>query len=730
MTMTAATRKKKMSKTHYNVITWDGEIFKQKKTLYDCHEQEHDSIRKTISLIPVVGREKLYFGFPDTFGSQTQENFLFKDKFFACSLNSTFARMHLTQDETTPPLHANSLLKNLKDRSNPIQACMDMKEKYAVLLMSEQDDCLFPTSGSLQSDLELYAATSNGFWGMAYAEFFRFLNFFGAHSHELLSTFGVGFSLNHGSLPVIYETNKVHPDVATALDKIVAWVEKVESLTMCLLNPIGMQHMLPVHELHNITGEVSDVVYSCVFRFLKKREAQVVLAWKRVTDLIATIRKCFKIATLFSAHLSRLSFRMRSDIMFTEETLQAAKAEDPVLFGYKLRSADLYRQVDRSIPFTGYTPFNFTYFCFLLSTHTGVDILDYLPPFQKTRVIVQRMTAKKDDPSFNAQKYMSFLNCCFGVKHADTMKRITLRQQKEWFASKSVCGLKDDFPTVVNVYEYLPYLVIVSRADHAFFGRKRQKVSSDFYFSDLLVGDGRSENSLFGTWTSITKTFFWEFNCKKRSVKVRSVDEDFIYTSKARVTMSKAVKSVAAFFRLSKRKRLEWKFRSFVARSLRRQQTREQKAVFAECARRAFHIQKKIDAEKHLVFPNTNNPAAAFPEKMDMARQQHALVENNLQDLCRRLEYFLVYNIDNDVYLQSWMTCDFWIPVDVFCVPESFPSLQHIFLFFVPSLAQAHRRVVICRAVILDAVRRSDILEAFVCDKNDLKSYVRRKQYF
>jgi hypothetical protein len=301
------------------------------------------------------------------------------------------------------------------------------------------------------------------------------------------------------------------------------------------------------------------------------------------------------------------------------------------------------------------------------------------------------------------------------------------------------------------------------------FRAARNKAKAHIPYSVLIPVFARMENAtLYKTrgsetvvheWTIAMRNIYLDFNSARaarappRPVAPRAFFR-YIKTTTLRQKLSRVIRQTTAIARGARTQRIALRLAEFVARVAERNKAREimsrvfgqlrkrsdaslaerertealairarMKEVYKTAARQSRLRQTSKAIDDELV---QQVSSIARPEKLTELLHfqnfelQRLLAEANLQDLRRRLEFFLITNIQRDAFLKSWMLDGGWIPIDVFCMAEAFPSLQPVLFFFVPDLERTK-----CRAVVLDAACRSQFIQIQVFEKTTLKANLR-----
>ncbi|CAK9081207.1 unnamed protein product, partial [Durusdinium trenchii] len=255
----------------------------------------------------------------------------------------------------------------------------------------------------------------NSFWGMFYAEYNHIVNYFLRHRNKLLP-----------------RAFRVDDRIAPVLDGIVSFVAVVTENTPCQIIPVGLQDKMPEHvgriekELQrlretmcgptSLLGPCHDRDGSAILpppegappllgkvvvwrearlkrargapiRRLTGEAGEMVEAWGDLRDMVINLQNIYEAVSLQTAFLDdATSTSGHEREVYTTETVNAARAEDPVMYGYMLRTADTERVARSNRPIgLGFMPFPFAGFIAKLCKMTSVPLYDYASPIYNIR---------------------------------------------------------------------------------------------------------------------------------------------------------------------------------------------------------------------------------------------------------------------------------------------------------------------------------------------------------
>lgn len=714
----------------------------------------------TISIQPVPGRpkkrdniktfafretspSKLLFGGHEQMGSIADDTFNPREHLHDLS-NSTTAKFNLMCENEEKRLTLKSVMSSpqIASITNKYEKCFALKKEFRNRLTEYNNDSVLPVFGTLDETIYFYAASHNGAWAMFYAEFYQFINFFSTLSTVLLVN-NLGFIetfTDESVFPTALDDRNACPHVLAALDSIVRFISEIENRTMCLLQPVGLQHMTVMDDLVELLTEVIKSVKTSMPKFLKKvninTNVKTHITWRRAVDLLETCLVALKIACMFSALVSHFVKQVREDILFSAETINTARLEDPIGYGYKLRKAEIARFFLNGKS-GGYVPFDFYRFINFFSRFTKIDFLDYLPCFRRAKLFIQttaenNMTfwhsnISRKTSKFDPSVYFHCLYRSFGTRHEQTIKRFMMRMKEEAMRYSSGCENlgKRIIESELDPVDYPAILLLFSRNDQV--KTAGEKISAETFYQDLFT-KGRSEGTLWRTWVHIAKATFLEFNVLQNGFYSKEIDFSRIYKEQKRIKSEKATKAkLGIFYRLTantakikKQFAVFRKMQKLVQLKVLLHKRQLLACVAREAAEKAKAVIKNRKTESLLA------NAAMVQEKEKINYRLRVLeMSNALYDLARRLEYFLILNLPNDHWLLSNTVQDGSplhgaVSIDVFL---NFPSLLPFYKKFKCTTVQS------CRNLLLNATRLSSFIQVLSFDHNSFHAFLRGCQY-
>ena len=642
-------------------------------------------------------------------GSITDDNFVLRTH-IAYPHGSAIAKLDLETERVESELEVKTLISypHIRSIENPFARISAMKRMHRSKVCSYNPDRVLPVFGTLQQTILVYAATSNAAWGMFYAEFYRFVNFFCMHSTLLLIE-PLGFKDvyldKHCVFPNHLDDSNSCPLVAASLDAIVVFITFIAENTVCLLQPVGLQHMLPATDTFlPVLERTLGIVKANACRFLKKvpitGRAKTHIAWKHSIELLETCLVCLRFACMFKDLLVHFVTKRREDIHFSQEDIDDAKSKHPIGYGYKLRGAELARSLITRKQ-GGFVPFDFYKFVNIFARFTKVDFIDYLPCFRRHQLFIQTNTENKitfihSNSSFARSKfdptaYFSCIYRSFGNKHAETIKKFTMRMKQEAFEYSSgtqiVSSVLDEN---IQPRDYPGILILFARNDQMVAAGERP--TQDSFYNDLF-SKGRDEKTLWKHWLHMAKASFLEFNAKWticEEIDFGSIRHDLSIERADKSTKEKLRKVyvlAARAGRACRRGRATARLVRLVKTKYHLVEMMKRSRISKEAAEKGKRMQNNRRVEIGLTRVMQTQAKEKSDYKMRMLE-----MDTVLHDLARRLEYFLVVNLHRDDFLRSQMRADGFVSVDVFL---SFPSLQHIFSFFKCATIESARNVVL-----------------------------------
>ena len=714
----------------------------------------------TISTQPVPGRPKKKdniktFAFRDTasckllFGGHEQMGSIADDTFnprkhLPDLLNSTTGKFHLMCENAEKRLTVKSVASSpeIASITNKYEKCLAVKKVFRTRLTEYNNDGVLPVFGTLDETIYFYASSHNGAWAMFYAEFYQFINFFSTFSTVLLVR-SLGFIetyTDESIFPTKLDDRNACPHVLAALDSIVHFISAIDSRTMCLLQPVGLQHMTTMDDLVDLLSEVIKSVKTNMPRFLRKvninANARTHIFWRRTVDLLETCLVSLKIACMFSALVCHFVKQVREDILFSSQTIYAAKVEDPIGYGYKLRNAEIARFLIHGKT-GGYVPFEFYRFINFFSRFTKIEFLDYLPCFRRAKLFIQttaenNMTfwhsnVSRKTSKFDPTVYFQCMYRSFGTRHEPTIKKFMMRMKEEamrYSSGHEITG-KGILEAELDPADYPAILLLFSRSDQV--KTAGEKISAETFYQDLFT-KGRSEGTLWRTWVHIAKATFLEFNVLQKGVYSKEIDFSAICTEQKRIKAEKTVKAkLSTFYRLTATAaKVRKQFKVF-----RKMQKLVQLKVLLNKQHFLSRVAKAAAEKARAIIKNRKTEslianAAMSQEKEKINHKVRVLEMNNaLHDLARRLEYFLILNLPNDGWLLSQVIQDGSplhgsVSIDVFL---NFPSLRPFYENFKCTTVQS------CRNLLLNATKFSSFIQVLSFENESFHAFLRGCQY-
>lgn len=673
----------------------------------------------------------IMMGGPQRHGSVTLDDFTPRLLHMPC--DDSVGRLGLFADYHKRPLHPRNLIR-FANNEDAIEAAggpysSNFMDKVAIVTMLKnvhRDSSFYsdlPVFDDVVTTLGIYQEHQNAFWGMFYCEFYRLVNHLVRESASLMPE-SLGYKWNKKSIGGVdcgfmsMESDSGVKDerFIEMVDAIMKMVDEIVNMTPCLIHPVGIQHMTPgeiftmetnIHRcLDAICAKNSWLGECCPDTGeMKSRMTRVNFKekshWRLVRHMIINLKWAHHDAGLISSCVGNfVQNNLGLHAAYSTETMEEVQDEDPLMYGYRLRAAELIRNLKENEPIEkGWVPFNYPKFVKHLSARTGVAEIEYLPPYLQLRGAVSMMVGV----STSSATYLAAWNKGLGCRHEHILMNMTERMKAEFM----------DYPTgywygkLHQCYkEYPPLMVIILRLKCADLSEERTASSS---ICDLH----RNKDSaavVFATWgaTLIASTYNssyisgirekddlpmckWKPYNPKPETKVQS--EFLQRLSVMGYFKDKVLPEMAVLVKrreVLKRSILKSKLTRLVRGALSHERLRSfaRKIHLRACLP---EVHEELKSKKRSCIIDTlvgmlkrkREEEKAAQEQIarekaydSMVEKQHLeFLEKMKDDLRKRLEYFVIHNIFNDPHLLSYRNpVDGSFPLEVFF---GFPSLLY-----------------------------------------------------
>ncbi len=651
---------------------------------------------------------RIYLGWPQKNGSLTLDDFLLKKIWHSC--DPIVGKLGLDTDYQFCNLHQVNLLQNIQDtvecaggpysttELNDVSVCRMIKELYRNANVNDE----LPTFGDINNTIDLYASHSNGYWAMFYCEFFRLFNFMLKNS-QYLNSLSLGFEWKEkviGTLGFLFSDKNVKDTYFLKMsDSVICLIDKIVSLTPCMLEPIGLQHMM-ASNFKSIENLINDCVEflnskSCWLNRPVSLQHKVARKyWNIVRNIVLNLKGAiFNATCIMTCYSSLIEKSVGCVLQFDESTINQSMLEEPVLYGYKLRYSEYARNlIDYKYPGFGYTPFNFAKYVINLSDRTkGVSMYEYMPPFVSFYTTLQLLQENHFDVRLYSESYAN----AFGPRHSNVILSLVERSRHEWKKYSNKYTTDVNCLTELTIEKYPPLLSIMLRI-----AKLKEGLNEKNSTTDLHIQDDDKELT-FALWC--THVIEQSYDSKVKMTKnIRNIyqDEKFWkpYNTKEPANISSEIilikKNIAKLAACAAKNKFFLKWSGFVQKKLI-YETKRKFIIFLqlkELTHASLIIQKQwclfkkikeLKKRKIAKFQTLNEKELIFKKEIkeqekSRLNQEYTYLhyrEANLNELRRRLEYYVIHNIFNDPYLMSFRRPDGSFPYDVFL---TFPSLQPI----------------------------------------------------
>lgn len=671
----------------------------------------------------------MQLGAPLRYGSLTMEEFT--PRLLHMPLDRNVARLGLMTQHRERLLHPKNMMKSINNDSligaaggpysstdlNKVAICRMLKNYHRGEILQDN----IPVFEDIFHTVQVYQEHQNGFWAMFYAEFYRLVNHMIRESCVLMPK-EMGFTWSKNALGFAkMESDKgvKNKKYCAMVDAIMLMIDEVVNMTPCLLHPVGIQHMIPgevfgiqeqIHDcLQVICGKTSWLGECCttsgtVITRPTKENFKLKQKWKIVRTMVINTRcALFDAVTITSVTGAFIQNFMRLPASYVPETIEEAHDEDPLFYGYRLRTIEMQRNIrDREPLQKGWCPFNYSKFVKCLSLRTGVPEVDYFPPYLQLRGAISMLVGMSSSSSI----YTDAWNKGLGVRHEHVLMNMVERMRAE-YATYPTFFYYDEPEYCIQ--RYPPYLAIVLRT----------KDYSNLYDETRGLADlHRPPNMMevvFATWgaTLIHATY----NVSYKSAVIGYLDVPFALwkpyappppepENQLQRPKSNLTRVVLPQLIKEKRKRIvmkrtmikfKWKnisakvlamskWRSFFRRKRTRSLAAEVYSSFLNERREGviLKLAKELEKEQEALERKKEKEQEALERKKEeegkalaiQKARQDAYISSLANELRKRLEFFIIHNIFNDGFLMANRNPnDGSFPVRVFL---GFPSLQHL----------------------------------------------------
>lgn len=625
---------------------------------------------------PGQNASQLRHGGPLFYGSVTAEECLPRHVY--THERDTLARLGVVQTPQLPP----------ENRPCPMQFCRELQKKERDELA--ETDAL-PLFYSSTETIDAYSRHANAFWGIFYAEFYRMVNFILKHSPVFFpANYGFEWTTNASGFGMMVDdsrvTSKSFVDTWTA---VVTLIDNIVNDTPCLVHPVGMQVLL-VDRMRGIEKEIDRCLQIICARgsFLgeacpdtgeakkKRHTCKTKRHWNMVRDMILNLKGAHYNAALLMACLQNMRKKFMGEeglLVFGERELEEAMDEEPLLYGYKLRAAELLRSILSDRP-SGWRPFDFYGFSANLASRTSVALIEYLPS-------VISLTDACDVlklPQLIEYYRRAFMNG-LGMRNKAVMLNMVARMEEE---------IRSYPPSIKNNPDSREEFVVVSvRAMRIEGGLTEVTSMTDLHLQDREI--------FFSLWCSVILR-----KNLNHALLINGSVADFEPPSSWKpysdipLKWDRLVKAMKQ--RASTALQLKWAALAAKLLSARRGASRKRfkaercwlglaEKMLAACATRALATMWRKQARVRAAEMGIKS---ARSRQMALTTvQENTTVDENRQDafefarvnalrcLCRSIEFFFA-NLLRDPFLLSFYNPHLrTLPYAVFCDPVTFPSL-------------------------------------------------------
>lgn len=672
-------------------------------------------------------------------GSLTTDEFCGRLTFFPA--HSAVARLGLATNFQPRKTHPSNILKQLHsddwlDAAGGPYSCTDLDKVAVCRLMqdfhrSEAAVDNVPRFHDAVFTLEVYHRQMNAYWGMFYCEFYRLVNHVIRESCVLFPA-SMGYKWSRTEVyNFVYMSDDADVSDRAFLetaDAVILMIDGIVCATPCLLDPVGIQHMMP-GETQGVEASVEkclDVIChknswlgACCKTSGRetgrqtRKDWQLKKKWKCIRAMVITLKCCLADASFFTLMVANfVHSEMNLPAFYTKETMEECICEDPIMYGYRLRVAELQRNLREGIPVEkGWLPFNFPRFAKNLAARTEVMEQDYLPPYVQLRAALKTLVRHDCDTA----GYMDAWYRGFTIRHKHILFNLMERMRAEFTQRPTGLYLGDADADIRCYLELFPIIIRVKACT--------ERLNPVISMFDLHRESTQMER-IFAIWVASIICYFTDSCLEASLVKVDHAAKLTAYRKKKKAPPPEAPPAPPPrlpFLRLlpairrgaikSKWTRVVERARARHARAWLRQlavklrirtearrlyneemQARRDRAVAhlvekLEEMKRRQREKNRISELKAKKLAEQKEAERVAEEKKRLAQekrkqeseelQQKQFLNNVASELRKRLEYYIIHNIFNDPYLLSFrnpVTGSF--PARVFL---TFPSLQHLF---------------------------------------------------
>lgn len=591
-----------------------------------------------------------------------------------------------------------------------VSVCNLMKLLRREALTNRTDLARF---GDEQTNLTVCQINQNACWGLFFCEFYRLVNELLTEAPSLMpSSMGNIWGRNRLGFALLVESDtSKNQDFWKMVDATIAFVDTTINYTPCLLHPVGANQMLLtnhdfIDDALNGLVAVFDAPKSWIKMNSRKR---VAMPWRKIANMARNLQGLFLNACVMTAVCVSQLYDLRGRTNFFEDYVFHEKiAEDPVLYGYTLRKELIKRFIcEEKLPaLYCFVPFDFAKFAAQLSMRTGVNAICYLPPYIRVREALSILL----DNRAECGDYFRAYEVALGPKNRHVFSNMFARMKDE-FLFKPLIKSENDIERSIGDYPEL--LQIVLRC-------KDKKLDEDTSTKDFhIVGDPEEwKKNVYSVWATAMTYIYVEYSCNRKCIstnetpsrwkpyndpetaehrnslcpsirrqleeearrrRVATVIKKHRFSARWRTFMRKLrgqkrlrclalrMRAIAQLNELGEQK-LENKARrihsGIHAADIARRKI-QMRQIAAECT---MEIMRRTDEKNRETLGDLTH-TTAYLEQFEC--------ELILQDLRRRLEYFVVHNVVNDNFLLQFRALDGSFPFHVF---TTFPSLHGLLM--------------------------------------------------
>lgn len=686
------------------------------------------SIHRNVKGVPTTtptasNATQLMMGAPRPFGSLDLDQFTPRFNYFPFRRDEPAARLGLFTEYRLDKLDHSGLAAqgDIFDMADgpystselkKVSVCNLMKLLRRSALTNRTDLARF---GDENTNILVCQINQNACWGMFYCEFYRLVNEILTEAPKLMppsmgniwGRSSVGFALLISS-----DTSK-NEDFWEMVNAAMHFIDQTINYTPCLLHPVGANQMLLTN--HDFIDEALDklvALFDSPKSWIKMNSRKrIAMPWRKIANMARNLKGMFLNACVMTAVCVSQLYDMRGRTNFFEDYMFHEKiAEDPVLYGYTLRKELVKRFIcEEELPaHYCYVPFNFAKFAAQLSVRTGVNPLCYLPPYIRVRDALCILLNSKAE----CGDYFRAYEVAMGPDNRHVFSNMFARMKDEFLykpLKKEECEIEHTIAT------YPELLQIALRCKH---GNLNEDTSTrDFH----IEGDPEEWRKVrYSLWATSMTCIYVEYSCNRRCISKEELPTQWEPYNKPKekepesqeeisppgwVKTTARMKRDIKFMVMMKRHRFSARWRTFTRKLQSRKRLRslalrvrailelhelgneklETKAKRIQSGQQTADIAKrKIQMRliaTECVLEIINRGHEKNKQAVDKLQHTSAYLKNCecemiLQDLRRRLEYFVVHNIVDDAFLLQFRAIDGSFPFHVF---TTFPSLQMVF---------------------------------------------------